>query len=251
MWQSDFIHWRLADGTDVEILNWLDDHSRYLLSCTAHEPVTGDDVVTVFLGLIAEYGPPASTLTDNGSVYTSRFTGGRNAFEYILPLLGVRQKNGAPGHPQTQARPSVSPDPAALLAARPTARTIAELQRRWKSSASTTTNTAPTEPSTVKRRRDLPRHPESRASEQRTRARALPPALRPTRHQRQNEPPPRRTDAPPPHRHRARPQTRPRVRRRRPGHVANSPPRSALPPPDRATKPTAQQMQSPPCQLSK
>jgi transposase len=28
MWQSDFIHWRLADETDVEVLNWLDDHSR-------------------------------------------------------------------------------------------------------------------------------------------------------------------------------------------------------------------------------
>jgi hypothetical protein len=29
MWQSDFIHWRLADGTtDAEVLNWLDDHSR-------------------------------------------------------------------------------------------------------------------------------------------------------------------------------------------------------------------------------
>jgi hypothetical protein len=28
MWQSDLIHWRLADGTDVEVLNWLDDHSR-------------------------------------------------------------------------------------------------------------------------------------------------------------------------------------------------------------------------------
>ena len=27
MWQSDFMHWRLADGSDVEILNWLDDHS--------------------------------------------------------------------------------------------------------------------------------------------------------------------------------------------------------------------------------
>src|SRR6516165_1744465 len=104
MWQSDFIHWRLADGTDVEILNWLDDHSRYLLSCTAHEPVTGDEVVSVFLGLIEQYGPPASTLTDNGSVYTSRFTGGRNAFEYVLPLLGVRQKNGSPGHPQTQGK---------------------------------------------------------------------------------------------------------------------------------------------------
>jgi transposase len=49
MWQSDFIHCRLADGTDVEVLNWLDDHSRYLLSCTAHQPVTGDGVVAVLL----------------------------------------------------------------------------------------------------------------------------------------------------------------------------------------------------------
>ena len=131
MWQSDFIHWRLADGTDVEVLNWLDDHSRYLLSCTAHEPVTGDDVVTVFLGLIEEYGPPASTLTDNGSVYTSRFTGGRNAFEYVLPLLGVRQKNGAPGHPQTQGKTErFHQTLQRWLAARPTARTIAELQRQ-------------------------------------------------------------------------------------------------------------------------
>ena len=104
MWQSDFIHWRLQDGTDVEVLNWLDDHSRFLLSCTAHKPVTGDDVVTVFLGVIEEYGPPTSTLTDNGSVYTSRFTGGRNAFEYLLPIVGIRQKNGSPGHPQTQGK---------------------------------------------------------------------------------------------------------------------------------------------------
>ena len=28
-WQSDFTHYRLADGTDVEILTWLDDCSRY------------------------------------------------------------------------------------------------------------------------------------------------------------------------------------------------------------------------------
>lgn len=50
MWQSDFMHWRPADGTDVEVLNWLDDHSRYLLAATAHQPVTGDDVVAEFLG---------------------------------------------------------------------------------------------------------------------------------------------------------------------------------------------------------
>jgi transposase InsO family protein len=80
--------------------------SRCLLSCTVHRPVTGDHVVAVFLELIERYGPPASTLADNASVYTSRFTGGRNAFEYILPLLGIRQKNGSPGHPQPRARPN-------------------------------------------------------------------------------------------------------------------------------------------------
>ena len=32
VWQSDFTHWRLADGSEVEICSWLDDHSRYLLA---------------------------------------------------------------------------------------------------------------------------------------------------------------------------------------------------------------------------
>src|SRR5438270_1236891 len=131
MWQSDFIHWRLADGGDVEILNWLDDHSRYLLSCTAHQPVTGDDVVAVLLQNVDEYGAPASTLTDNGSVYTSRFTGGRNAFEYLLPVLGIRQKNGSPGHPQTQGKiERFHQTLKRWLAARPAVQTVAELQHQ-------------------------------------------------------------------------------------------------------------------------
>ena len=120
-WQSDFTHWQLADGTDVEILNWLDDHSRYLLGCTAHTPVTGDLVVSTFLTVADQYGFPASTLTDNGRVYTARFGGGKNAFEYLLPLLGITQKNGHPGHPQTQGKvETLPPDPQAL--ARPPAR---------------------------------------------------------------------------------------------------------------------------------
>ena len=103
-WQSDVTFWRLADGYDAEILSWLDDHSRYLLSITAHRPVTGEIVVAEFLATIDAHGAPASTLTDNGSIYTSRFTGGRNAFEYLLRVLGIRQKNGSPGHPQTQGK---------------------------------------------------------------------------------------------------------------------------------------------------
>jgi len=104
LWQSDFTHWRLADGTEVEILNWLDDHSRYLLACTALPHVSGDDVVATFAATGDEHGWPAATLTDNGAVYTARFTGGRNGFEYLLAFLGVRQRNGAPGHPQTQGK---------------------------------------------------------------------------------------------------------------------------------------------------
>ncbi len=103
-WQSDFTHWHLTDGTDVEILNWLDDHSRMLLSITAFTRVTGDIVVDTFCTNVNTYGPPASTLTDNGSVYTSRFTGGRNAFEYLISMLNIQQKNGHPGHPQTQGK---------------------------------------------------------------------------------------------------------------------------------------------------
>ncbi|KAA1419721.1 transposase, partial [Nocardioides humilatus] len=103
-WQSDFTHWRLADDTDVEILNWLDDHSRYLLSCTVHTPVTGDIVVNEFLATCNEHGLPAATLTDNGRVYTARFGGGKNAFEYLLTALHITQKNGRGNHPQTQGK---------------------------------------------------------------------------------------------------------------------------------------------------
>ena len=131
MWQSDFIHWRLEDGSEVEILNWLDDHSRYLLSCTAHAPVTGDVVVSVFLGVVDQFGPPQSTLTDNGRVYTARFGGGRNAFEYLLPLLGVKQKNGSPGHPQTQGKVErFHQTLQRWLRSRPPARTLGELGRQ-------------------------------------------------------------------------------------------------------------------------
>ena len=128
-WQSDFTHWALADGTDVEILNWLDDHSRLLLGCTAHRPVTGTTVITTFTLLINEYGPPASTLTDNGSVYTSRFTGGKNGFEYLLAATGITQKNGHPYHPQTQGKIERFHQTLKLwLSRQPAAATLPELQ---------------------------------------------------------------------------------------------------------------------------
>jgi transposase InsO family protein len=106
-WQSDFTHYPLADGTGIEILTWLDDHARYALSVTGHRAVTGPVVLTAFRAAVAAHGAPASTLTDNGMVFTTRFSGGRggrNALENELHRLGVRQKNGKPNHPQTQGK---------------------------------------------------------------------------------------------------------------------------------------------------
>jgi transposase InsO family protein len=78
-WQSDFTRYPLDDGTDSEILSWLDDCSRYALSLTAHARVTGPIVLATFRKAVAGYGVPASTLTDNGMVFTTRFAGAKAA----------------------------------------------------------------------------------------------------------------------------------------------------------------------------
>lgn len=128
-WQSDFTHWSLANGVDIEILNFLDDHSRFLLACQAFRPVTGHSVVGVFLDCVAEYGPPQSTLTDNGFVYTSKYRGGKNKFEYALADLGIQQKNGSPNHPQTQGKIERFHQTLKYwLAQQPRAKTVTELQ---------------------------------------------------------------------------------------------------------------------------
>ena len=103
-WQSDFTHYRLTNGHDVEVITWLDDHARYALSVTAHPRITGPIVTTTFRETVAEHGIPASTLTDNGMVYTTRLSGGkggRNGLETELRRLNVVQKNSRPNHPTT------------------------------------------------------------------------------------------------------------------------------------------------------
>lgn len=128
-WQSDFTHVRLANGKDIEVLNFLDDHSRLLLSCTAHYRVNGPLVVERFMDAVNQYGPPQSTLTDNGLVYTSRFVGGKSPLEYLLAEMGIEQKNSRPNHPQTQGKiERFHQTLKKWLAAKPKAKTIQELQ---------------------------------------------------------------------------------------------------------------------------
>ena len=111
-WQSDFTHYRLTppgepDGTtgaDTEIITWLDDHSRYAQHISAHRQITAPIVLDTFTKAAALHGYPASTLTDNGMVYTVRFAGGkggRTKLETELRRRNITQKNSRPNHPTT------------------------------------------------------------------------------------------------------------------------------------------------------
>jgi transposase InsO family protein len=131
-WQADFTHWWLADHTHVEILDWIDDHARYALSVTAHRRVTGPIVLAEFREAVAIHGIPASTLTDNGMVFTTRLSGGkggRNGLENELRRLGVTQINSTPNHPTTCGKVErFHQTLKKWLTSQPRATTITELQ---------------------------------------------------------------------------------------------------------------------------
>lgn len=67
-------------------------------------------MLATFREAVAQHGIPASTLTDNGMVFTTRLSQGkkgagtRNGFETELRRLNVVQKNGRPNHPTTQGK---------------------------------------------------------------------------------------------------------------------------------------------------
>ena len=100
-WQADTTHWTLADGTDVEILNIIDDHSRLLVASKAFTVTKAPDVVETFHHAAARLGFPASVLTDNGAIFTAEARNGASAFELELLALGVEPKHSRPYHPQT------------------------------------------------------------------------------------------------------------------------------------------------------
>ena len=70
-WQSDATHWRLADDTEVEIINVIDDHSRICIASCAVPVTTAADLVEVFGSAWGTWGFPASVLSDNGNAYTT------------------------------------------------------------------------------------------------------------------------------------------------------------------------------------
>jgi transposase InsO family protein len=100
-WQADVTHVCLADGTFVEVLNIIDDHSRLCVAARAMRVFKAPDVVTCFHDAAATWGYPASLLTDNGAVFTATYRNGIGAMETTLASLGIAYKHSRPYHPQT------------------------------------------------------------------------------------------------------------------------------------------------------
>jgi transposase InsO family protein len=131
-WQADITHWQLVDGSQVEILNILDDHSRVCIASMARRIFTGTQVWQVFLAASSRWGVPAEVLTDNGAVFTGKQRGeGRVALEVQLGLRGVRVSHSRPYHPQTCGKVErFHQTLKKWLAAQPLAATVAGLQRQ-------------------------------------------------------------------------------------------------------------------------
>lgn len=127
-WQSDMTHWHLENGTPVEIVTFLDDHSRLVLSIRVFPTTSMDNVRRLFALTCTLYGTPASVLTDNGAIYNAGARGGRTGFESDLITAGVLYKHSRPYHPQTCGKVERwHRTLKGFLAKRP-ARTLGELQ---------------------------------------------------------------------------------------------------------------------------
>jgi transposase InsO family protein len=75
LWQLDLVHgFLLADGSSAKALTGVDDHSRYCVSARLMARERTQSVCDGFNSAMQTHGVPLQVLTDNGKVFTGRFT---------------------------------------------------------------------------------------------------------------------------------------------------------------------------------
>jgi transposase InsO family protein len=100
LWQADATKWVIATG-QVEILDFLDDHSRLITGCRAVPVATTENTWEAFSAAVAAWGLPQGHLSDNGLNFSGRLRGFEVGFEANLRAAGVRPITSRPFHPQT------------------------------------------------------------------------------------------------------------------------------------------------------
>jgi transposase InsO family protein len=88
---------RLAAGSDVKILNVIDDHSRLLVASVALTTCTGAAALTAVAEAATVLGWPERILSDNAKAF-------RYTLAAALAELGVAASRSRPYHPQTNGK---------------------------------------------------------------------------------------------------------------------------------------------------
>ena len=146
-WQSDMTHWHLGEQK-VEILHFIDDCSRAVLSSKVLRTATAPDTIELFYATAATWGLPASVLSDNGAIYTAAYRGAATGLEIDLAALGISFKHGKPNRlPRPRARSSATTRPSRSGSV-PTMSSIPSTPSSAASnfSPATTTRSVPTKP---------------------------------------------------------------------------------------------------------
>jgi transposase InsO family protein len=77
LWQVDLVgRFHLKDGTELKCLTGIDDYSRYCVSARLMVRATARPVCEAFRAALRSHGIPRQVLSDNGRVFTARFSSG-------------------------------------------------------------------------------------------------------------------------------------------------------------------------------
>jgi transposase InsO family protein len=121
-WQIDDTGWLLADGSEVKIINVVDDCTRVCVASVAVAGCTGATALTAMASGAAEWGWPERFLSDNAPALCQVLAG-------ALAQLGIAAGHSRPYHPQTCGKVERFHHTLKLfLAAQPAAGSLAELQ---------------------------------------------------------------------------------------------------------------------------
>jgi transposase InsO family protein len=107
LWQMDVVGFRLGDGSMVSLLTGVDDHSRYCVCAAVMRRAESRSVCTALSEALRRHGVPDQLLTDNGRVFTGRFTRPHPAvvqFDRICQVQGIRHLLTKPYSPTTTGK---------------------------------------------------------------------------------------------------------------------------------------------------
>jgi transposase InsO family protein len=121
-WALDDWTWNLADGTPVQILDVLDDHSRYAVACTAMPTCTGAATFNAIANAASDLGWPARFWSDNARAFTGTLA-------TAVGSLGVTASHTRPYSPPSNGKVErFHQTERQWLAKQPPAATITDLQ---------------------------------------------------------------------------------------------------------------------------